>query len=137
MVLQVKRRIVQYLAVRRLRGSDATAPILAFVGPPGVGKTSLAKSVAAALVRVTLRSAPHRPFQFCPAPLPPPPPLPTPTRPGPWRIHSASSYSAALSPCFASGYVLICKTLSSQLTSNTLLSIEQRLVRVPASRVFL
>ena len=43
---KVKTRIVQYLAVRRLRGPDARAPILCFVGPPGVGKTSLARSVA-------------------------------------------------------------------------------------------
>ena len=43
---KVKRRIVQYLAVRRLRGADARAPILCFIGPPGVGKTSLARSVA-------------------------------------------------------------------------------------------
>jgi ATP-dependent Lon protease len=48
---QVKRRIIQYLAVRRLRGPDAKAPILAFVGPPGVGKTSLARSVAGAQQR--------------------------------------------------------------------------------------
>ncbi len=45
---KVKTRIVQYLAVRRLRGPEARAPILAFVGPPGVGKTSLARSVAGA-----------------------------------------------------------------------------------------
>ena len=44
----MKRRIIQYLAVRRLRGPEAPAPILAFVGPPGVGKTSLARSVAGA-----------------------------------------------------------------------------------------
>lgn len=43
---KVKQRIVQYVAVRRLRGADARAPILCFVGPPGVGKTSLARSVA-------------------------------------------------------------------------------------------
>ncbi len=43
---KVKTRIVQYLAVRRLRGPDARAPILCFIGPPGVGKTSLARSVA-------------------------------------------------------------------------------------------
>lgn len=44
--IQVKERIVQYVAVRRLRGADARAPILCFVGPPGVGKTTLARSVA-------------------------------------------------------------------------------------------
>ena len=43
---KVKTRIVQYLAVRRLRGPSARAPILCFIGPPGVGKTSLARSVA-------------------------------------------------------------------------------------------
>ena len=43
---KVKQRIVQYLAVQRLRGAEARAPILCFVGAPGVGKTSLARSVA-------------------------------------------------------------------------------------------
>lgn len=48
---QVKERIIQYLAVRRLRGWDTKAPILCFIGPPGVGKTSLARSIAAVLGR--------------------------------------------------------------------------------------
>ncbi|KAK9859854.1 hypothetical protein WJX84_006100, partial [Apatococcus fuscideae] len=48
---KVKERIIQYLAVRRLRGWDAKAPILCFIGPPGVGKTSLARSIAAVLGR--------------------------------------------------------------------------------------
>lgn len=47
----MKDRIVQYLAVRRLKGADARAPILCFVGPPGTGKTSLASSIAKVLLR--------------------------------------------------------------------------------------
>ncbi|KAL6774190.1 hypothetical protein ACKKBG_A24110 [Auxenochlorella protothecoides x Auxenochlorella symbiontica] len=47
----VKARIVQYVAVQRLRGWDARAPVLCLVGPPGVGKTSLAASVADCLRR--------------------------------------------------------------------------------------
>ena len=47
--MQVKDRIVQYLAVRRLKGPDARAPILCFVGPPGTGKTSLASSISKVL----------------------------------------------------------------------------------------
>ena len=50
-LLQVKDRIVQYLAVRRLKGADARAPILCFVGPPGTGKTSLASSISKVLLR--------------------------------------------------------------------------------------
>ncbi|MBV8595853.1 MAG: endopeptidase La [Candidatus Eremiobacteraeota bacterium] len=51
---KVKDRILEYLAVRKLRNT-LTGPILCFVGPPGVGKTSLGKSIARAMGRKFIR----------------------------------------------------------------------------------
>src|SRR5690242_18172239 len=53
---KVKRRIIEYLAVRKLRPQGGGA-ILCFVGPPGVGKTSLGKSIAEAMGRTFIRVA--------------------------------------------------------------------------------
>ncbi len=51
---KVKKRILEYLAVRKLK-QDMKGPILCFAGPPGVGKTSLGRSVARALGREFIR----------------------------------------------------------------------------------
>lgn len=51
---KIKQRMIEQLAVRRLK-PDARGPILCFVGPPGVGKTSLGRSIARALGRAFVR----------------------------------------------------------------------------------
>jgi ATP-dependent Lon protease len=52
---KVKRRILDYLAVLKLKGGETKGPILCFTGPPGVGKTSLGISIARALGRKFIR----------------------------------------------------------------------------------
>ncbi|QQR91558.1 MAG: endopeptidase La [Myxococcales bacterium] len=51
---KVKRRILEYIAVRKLR-ADARGPLLCFAGPPGVGKTSLGRSISRATGRPFVR----------------------------------------------------------------------------------
>ncbi|MDT8324056.1 MAG: endopeptidase La [Bacteroidota bacterium] len=51
---KVKKRVLEYLAVRKLK-NDMRGPILCFVGPPGVGKTSLGRSIADAMGRKYVR----------------------------------------------------------------------------------
>lgn len=53
-LVKVKQRILEYLAVRKLK-ADSKGPILCFIGPPGVGKTSLGRSIARALGRKFFR----------------------------------------------------------------------------------
>ncbi|MEP0814544.1 MAG: endopeptidase La [bacterium] len=52
---EIKERLLEFLGVLKLRGGDIKGPILCLIGPPGVGKTSLGRSVARALGRKFVR----------------------------------------------------------------------------------
>ncbi|MGQ9814204.1 MAG: endopeptidase La [Candidatus Roseilinea sp.] len=52
---KVKERVLEYIAVRKLTGGQMHSPIICFVGPPGTGKTSLARSIADSLGRRFVR----------------------------------------------------------------------------------
>lgn len=52
---KIKQRIVEFLAVRKVKGAGVRQPILCFYGPPGVGKTSLGRSISRALGRKFIR----------------------------------------------------------------------------------
>src|SRR5687768_2847877 len=54
---EAKERIIEFLAVRKLRGGDPHGPILCFVGPPGTGKTSLGSAIASSIGRAFYRIA--------------------------------------------------------------------------------
>lgn len=54
-LLKIKERILEYLAVRKLKGQKMKGALLCFAGPPGVGKTSLGQSIAHALGRKFIR----------------------------------------------------------------------------------